>query len=83
MFLIHVLKDQVRHYPKPQPLAVANIQQSEPRGAGTSLHTSTDGAMVLIHVFEDRVRHYPTLQPLAVANSSSLNREVPVLVYTD
>jgi hypothetical protein len=38
--------------------------------------------MVLINVFNDQVRHYHMLQLLTVANTSSLNREVPVLVYS-
>ena len=57
MVLIHVFKDQVEHHLMLQPLTVADIEQSEQRATGTSLHTLTVGAIVLIHVFKDQVEH--------------------------
>jgi hypothetical protein len=68
MVLIHMFKDQVEHHLTLQPLTMANIQQSEQRGTGTSLPTLTEGAKVLIHIFKDQVKHHLTLQPLTVAD---------------
>ncbi len=63
-----MFKDQVEHHLTLQALTVADIQQSEQRVTGTSLHILIVGAMVLIHMFKDQVDHYRMLQSLTMAN---------------